>query len=85
MVRSQIQLTEDQHQRLKRWAGKLGISMAEAIRRCIAERLAAEEAAPTRAQLVREALAVAGAYTDPSGASDVALRHDDLLGDAYRQ
>lgn len=85
MVRSQIQLTEEQHRQLKRWARKLGISMAEAIRRCVAERLAAEETAPTRAALLREALAVAGAYTDPSGASDVARRHDERLADAYRR
>lgn len=85
MVRSQIQLTEDQHRRLKRWARKLGISMAEAIRRCVADRLAAEETAPTRAALVREALAVAGAYVDPSGTPDIARRHDDALVNAYRR
>jgi uncharacterized protein (DUF2267 family) len=85
MVRSQIQLTEEQHRRLKRWARKLGISMAEAIRRCVADRLAAEEAAPTRATLAREALGLAGAYTDPSGEGDVARRHDQVLADAYRR
>ncbi|MBA3344943.1 MAG: CopG family transcriptional regulator [Gemmatimonadales bacterium] len=85
MVRSQIQLTEDQHRRLKRWARKLGVSMAEAVRRCVADRLAVEEATPTRATLVREALAVAGTYTDPSGASDAARRHDEVLAHAYRR
>jgi uncharacterized protein (DUF2267 family) len=85
MVRSQIQLTEAQHRQLKRWARKLGISMSEAVRRCVAERLAAEEAAPSRAALVREALSVAGAYADPEGASDVARRHDDFLPDAQRR
>jgi hypothetical protein len=85
MVRSQIQLTEEQHRRLKRWARKLGISMAEAVRRCVTDRLAAEETAPTRAALVREALAVAGAYTDPLGEGDVARRHDEMLADAYRR
>ena len=85
MVRSQIQLTEDQHRRLKRWARKLGISMAEAIRRCVADRLAVVEAAPTRASLVREALGVVGRYSDPAGKSDVARRHDETLADAYRR
>lgn len=84
-MRSQIQLTEEQHRRLKRWARKLGISMAEAVRRCVADRLEAEEMAPTRAALVREALAVAGTYLDPTGVSDVARRHDELLADAYRR
>ncbi len=59
--------------------------MAEAIRRCVAERLAAEEEAPTRVTLVREALGAAGAYSDPSGDSDIARRHDELLADAYRR
>jgi hypothetical protein len=85
MVRSQIQLTEDQHRRLKRWARRLGISMAEAVRRCVADRLAVEEATPSRANLVREALAVAGAYADPAGRTNTARRHDDALPDAYRR
>lgn len=57
--------------------------MAEAVRRCVTDRLATEEAAPTRTALVREALGVAGAYTDPSGTHDVARRHDEALADAY--
>lgn len=85
MIRSQIQLTEAQHRRLKRWARKLGISMAEAVRRCVDDRLAAEEATPTRATLVREALAVAGAYSDPEGASNIARRHDEVLANTYRR
>jgi hypothetical protein len=59
--------------------------MAEAVRRCVEERLAAEETAPTRATLVRDALSVAGAYADPDGASDVARRHDEIVTDSYRQ
>jgi hypothetical protein len=85
MIRSQIQLTETQHRRLKKWARKLGISMAEAIRRCVDDRLAAEETLPTRATLVREALAVAGAYADPEGATDIARRHDEELAKAHRR
>jgi hypothetical protein len=30
MIRTQVQLTREQHVRLKRWADRLGISMAEA-------------------------------------------------------
>jgi hypothetical protein len=41
MVRTQIQLTEEQCVQLKRWASRLGISLAEAVRRCVADRLAA--------------------------------------------
>lgn len=84
MVRTQIQLTPEQHRQLKRWAHDRGISLAEAVRRCVAERLGAEQAAPRRATLVREAMAVAGAYRDPQGARDIAKNHDAHLAKAYR-
>jgi hypothetical protein len=85
MVRTQIQLTPEQHRRLKRWAQQRGISLAEAVRRCVADRLDAEQTAPTREMMVREALQVVGTYTDPSGANDVAKEHDQYLADAYRK
>ena len=84
MVRTQIQLTPDQHRRLKKWAQQRGISLAEAVRRCVADRLEAEQAVPTRDMMVREALQVVGAYSDPEGATDVAREHDRYLTDAYR-
>ncbi len=85
MVRTQIQLPEEQYRRLRRWARRLGISLSEAVRRCVAERLAAEEAAPSPEDLVRSALAVCGKYADPDGASRVAVDHDRHLADAYRR
>ena len=81
MVRTQIQLTEAQHRQLKRWADRLGISMAEAVRRCVEDRLTRERLEPGQADRVREALAVVGRYH--SGRSDVAERHDDYLADAF--
>ena len=83
MVRTQIQLSEEQHRKLKRWAQQRHISMAEAVRRCVADRLATEDAAPSRAALVREALGAAGKYRDPQGATDVAREHDAYLANAY--
>ena len=84
MVRTQIQLTESQHRAMKRWAGRLGISLAEAIRRCVADRLSRDEALAGPADRVREARAVIGKYADPAGRSRVARDHDDHLADAYR-
>lgn len=84
MVRTQIQLTAEQHRRLKRWAQQRGISLAEAIRRCVTEHLD-EAGSETRVDRVRKALAVAGKYADPSGATDVAREHDAHLADAYRR
>ena len=83
MIRTQIQLSPAQHRALKRWAGRLGISLAEAVRRCVEERLSREESRGGRAGRVREALAVVGKYADPEGSSRVAREHDDHLADAY--
>jgi plasmid stability protein len=85
MVRTQIQLTEDQHKQLKRRAARLGISFSEAVRRCIEERLSAEGTMPDRKTLIRDALAVCGRYDDPQGPSRVALDHDRHLAEAYRE
>ena len=85
MVRTQIQLTPDQYRRLKRWAQQRGISLSEAVRRCVDAKLDAEPGAPSRALLVREALQVAGTHDDPKGAADVAREHGQHLYDAYRR
>jgi hypothetical protein len=84
MVRTQIQLTVEQHRALKRWARQRDISLSEAIRRLVADRLASERTAPSRADLVKTALSAAGAYRDPDGLSDVAREHDSHLAAAFR-
>ena len=83
MVRTQIQLAEDQHRRLTRYAGRLGISLAEAVRRCVDAQLDREMTAPSRDDRVRAALAVCGKYHDPQGDTDVARNHDRQPGEAY--
>jgi hypothetical protein len=85
MVRTQIQLPEEQHRRLRRWAHQLGVSLSEAVRRCVADRLAMEQEAPSRAELVRAAIAICGKYADSSGSSRVAIDHDRHLAAAYRR
>ncbi|MFQ5840490.1 MAG: ribbon-helix-helix protein, CopG family [Candidatus Methylomirabilales bacterium] len=85
MVRTQIQLPEDQYRRLRQWARRLGISLSEAVRRCLADRLSLEESAPPHRDRVRSALAVCGRYADPEGPSRVAMDHDRHLAEAYRR
>jgi hypothetical protein len=85
MVRTQIQLSDEQHRQLRRWARRLGISMSEAVRRCVDERLAREGRGPSREDRVQAALAVCGRYRDPDGASRVAADHDRHLAEAYRR
>lgn len=85
MVRTQIQLPEDQYRRLRGLARRLGVSLSEAVRRCVADRLAREGASPSREELVRAALAVCGRYRDPAGGSHVAAAHDRHLAEAFRR
>jgi hypothetical protein len=85
MVRTQIQLTEGQHKRLRKWAHRLGISLAEAVRRCVEEKLALEEAAAGREDLARAALALVGKYADPEGPSRVGREHDRHFAEAARR
>ena len=83
MVRTQIQLTEAQHRELTRYSRRLGISLSEAIRRCVNTQLERDRTGPTREERIRAALAVCGKYRDPHGESRVALEHDRFLEDAY--
>ena len=85
MVRTQIQLTEAQHRELTRYSRRLGISLSEAIRRCVNAQLEHDRTAPGREECVRAALAVCGKYRDAGGETRVALEHDRYLDDAYRR
>ena len=81
MVRTQIQLTEEQARRVRRIAQQEGVSMAEVIRRCVDQGL--EGSRPSRAELWEKVLAVAGRFEDSTGAKDVSVRHDDYLNGIY--
>jgi metal-responsive CopG/Arc/MetJ family transcriptional regulator len=83
MVRTQIQIPADQHQRLKDLAHQRGISLSELIRRILAEKLEDDALAldaPARLQAV---LAVCGPHRDPAGITDVGHQHDTHLSDAF--
>jgi len=79
MVRTQIQLTDEQARRLRRLAAERGVSMAALVRDGV-ERVLAEQ---DREELWRRALSVVGKYRDREGARDVAENHDRYLEDAY--
>jgi hypothetical protein len=83
MIRSQIQLPEEDLRRLKAYARARDISVAEAVRRAVSVLLEREPGQPARAERVRRFLAVAGRHHDRSGRRDVALHHDRYLDEAY--
>ena len=80
MIRTQIQLTEDQARALKARARLEERSMAELVRECVAEYLARRPAPDVR-ELARRARALEGRFR--SGCPDLAEAHDRYLDDAF--
>ena len=79
MVRTQIQLTEEQSQTLKAIAQERGVSMAELIREGVEKLLDSPEAADLE-ERKRRALAIVGIAKD---VPDLGLNHDKYLAEAY--
>lgn len=79
MIRTQIQLEEDQYERLREAARLESVSLAEMIRRCVDRGL--PELANDREARYARARAVLGAHR--SGRHDIAEAHDRELEDAF--
>lgn len=82
MIRTQVQLTEEQARALKELAVKREVSMAELVRQAV-NLLLQSSARLDREERRRRAIAAAGRFR--SGRSDIAERHDDYLTGAYQQ
>lgn len=80
MIRTQIQLTEEQTRALKEAAHRENASIAELTRRAIDQWLLTTAAA-SASDRRRRALAVVGQFR--SGKADVSERHDDYLAETY--
>lgn len=79
MIRTQIQLTDEQYKRLKEIGHRRHKSLAELIRGAVDGLLMSEQ--PDRAALYRQAEAVIGKYA--AEAENIAVEHDRYLDDAY--
>jgi len=80
MLRTQIQLTEDQSFLLKSLAAQRNISVSELIRQGIDFYLRSQKSL-TLEERRANAVAAAGRYR--SGKSDLSNRHDEHLAEAY--
>ena len=80
MVRTQIQLTNQQSSMLKSLAVEESASIAELIRRSIDQFLQFKQHR-SREELKQNSLSIVGRYS--SGLNDVALNHDAYLADIY--
>ena len=79
MVRTQIQLTQSQSERLKRLAVREGVSMARLIRKGVDRLLASREPIDRTARRER-ALEAVGRFR--SGHGGLAVEHDDQFAEA---
>ena len=82
MIRTQIQLTEEQAQRLKTLAAEQGKSVAELIRQSVDETIKGTGRV-TADERLRRAIAAAGRFR--SGQADISTDHDSYLAEAYQQ
>ncbi len=80
MVRTQIQLTDEQARKLKEVAHRRKISMAEATREAIDQWLQTA-GSTTSDQRRKRAMAAVGKFH--SGKSDVSERHDEYLAEGF--
>ena len=79
MIRTQIQLEESQHERLKALAAKRSTSISHLVRQGVDQLLATAEEDPAWDRLWD----VVGAFHDRDGATDIAVEHDAYLREAY--
>lgn len=82
MVRTQIQLTEQQVEALKRLASKKRVSLAELIRQGV-DTLIRSTGTVSPEERRKRAIAVAGRFR--SGLKDLSSKHDDYLKEVYRK
>jgi hypothetical protein len=80
MVRTQIQLEDDQYQALKALASTRSVSMAELVREGVGTLLRREERERRWAAL----WASVGSCHDQAGERSVSVHHDNHLAEIYR-
>jgi hypothetical protein len=82
MVRTQIQLTDEQARAIKRIAAAKGVSIAEVIRRAVEGAIKSSTRADMEERQKR-ALEIVGKFR--SGKHDVSKKHDAYLAEVYRK
>lgn len=80
-VRTMVYLEPGQHRALKAEAKRLGISLAELMRRVVSEHLQGQDVLPPVPKSVYLKIVALGS----GGPEDVSERHDYYLGEALRR
>ena len=81
MIRTQVQLTEEQARALRDLASVRQVSVAELIRQSV-DTLVQSSGEIDMEERRRRAIAAAGRFH--SGASDISAKHDEYLADAFQ-
>lgn len=82
MVRTQIQLTQDQARTLKKMATSRHLSVAELIRKAV-DNMIRSNATVDLEERHKRAIEIAGRFA--SGKRDISKKHDVYLADAYEK
>jgi hypothetical protein len=80
MVRTQVQLTEEQTVALKKLASRKHVSVAELIRKGV-DTILKSDIEVSEEELRQRALSVAGKFK--SGTNDLSANHDEYLAESY--
>lgn len=83
MIRTQIQLTEEQYKFLREKSAEYNVSMASLIRKGV-DLLVEQQGEPSRETLLQRALNIQ-AFEDINDAVDVSINHDKYLVEIYAQ
>ncbi len=83
MIRTQIQLTEEQSKNLKKIAALRGLSIAKLIRQGIDQVLRSDTSTLSQDDRKQRALAAAGRFRSTTG--DLSTNHDKHLIEAFRK
>jgi predicted transcriptional regulator len=83
VIRTQIQLTEEQDQRLRQLAAKRRCSLAEVIRQALDQYVEQIRGREDDVGRKHRALAAIGKYS--GGQADVSREHDEYLAEAFRK
>jgi predicted DNA-binding protein len=82
MIRTQIQLSEEQSRVLKSLAARRGVSVAELIRQSVDSFIRSSTGLDDQ-ERQRRAISAAGKFR--SGQDDIAVKHDHYLTEAYAE
>jgi hypothetical protein len=82
MIRTQIQLQEEQMNSLRKIAASQQSSIAELIRKAV-DNIIQSGAVPDYEEKRQRAITIAGKFR--SGKQDISLRHDKYLSESYKK